>query len=201
MFYIWWTLVRRPQTDSVSGIIFFQALATPRSTVEPAVLRGEDCSFCLWTNKVFIHDTPGCSLVGFRDSFWKMDDTRGTNFTVASKAGKPKTVGPNYMMQISDFIPTQKLKRASAIYLFWPEWLSTGRGVHWYWAKASLAEHKTLYTNAVTIRDAHVTLHVHKAPQNQCRCTRAPRTTCFSPKDCNCNTNMVVNANLIYDLF
>lgn len=100
-------------------------------------------------------------MVGFRDSFWKMDDPPGTNFTVASKAGKPKTVGPNYMMQISDFIPTQKLKRACAIYLLWPEWLSTSRGVQRYGAKASVAQHQAAYTNALTITNTHVTIHVH----------------------------------------
>lgn len=115
----------------------------------------------------------------FRDSFWKVNDTRGNNFTVASKSWKPKTVGPYYMMQISDFIPTQKLKRTSAMYLFWPEWAELRQTCALTLSQTLSGKAQVVYTNALRIRDAHVCiLHVHNATQNQRVYTGAQRSVC-----------------------
>lgn len=79
------------------------------------------------------------------------------------------------MMQISDFIPTQKLKRTSAMYLFWPEWAERRQTCALTLSQTLSGKAQAVYTNALRIRDArlhtaHAQSHTeptrtHKSPE------------------------------------
>lgn len=118
------------QTANINNIIIFRSPNYPALPLIPGNLEVKiSSSFfheIVLGSKVFFHKTLPCLLVKLRDSCWKINGTQGTNFKVARRAGNLKTVSPYYMMQISDFTPSQKLQRTSALHFLWPELHSTG---------------------------------------------------------------------------